>query len=174
MSQATIEHPRTAGTANSEHQDACPPWCDVTDHDDWDGGETRHQVAWVVDHSALPYEVQGYRHYEHTNVILAQEPGHEPVIMIEPPPTEESRLREVPMTLAEAGEMAATIEALVDRARGTTAPGGPRLRRLAGWLHRGCAPRAEMEHDIALLGRALADALHELDRHGIQLVERTT
>lgn len=172
MSHATIERPRTAGTADREHREGCPPWCDVTDHDDWDGGDTRHQVAWSVGHSALPYEVQGERHYEHTNVVLEQEPGHEPVITLDPPQTGDGKWQEVPMTLREADDMAASLEALIAQARGTR-PAGPRRRKLLGWLHRGCAPRAEMEHDVGMLGRALADAIRELDRHGIQLVERT-
>jgi hypothetical protein len=46
-----------AGIAAGEHSTAaCPSWCEVDDHDDWDDGQMRHSAWTSVELSAYPFE----------------------------------------------------------------------------------------------------------------------
>jgi len=91
----------------------CPAWCQSDDHD---AGEAIHHVDWTVGLSALPYEVQGERYLDHVNIVLEQEPGKEPYLLIEMPA--EVRGQDDPrITLDEAAGIAATITALVTAGR---------------------------------------------------------
>lgn len=101
-----------AASAPSADPAGCPAWCEITDHDDW--GEARHHLAWGVSLSAFPYYVHGERYLESALVILQQDPGREPVIVIEPA---HKPWDEMPMTLDEAQELVLAVTGLIEEAR---------------------------------------------------------
>jgi hypothetical protein len=99
------------------HTTTCPPWCDVSDHDDWDRGETLHHRSRAVPLSALPCGMSSERDHEHTDVALQQRPGSDPVILIDTPLPPGSRYREIPMTLGEAAQIRDLLTELITAAQ---------------------------------------------------------
>jgi hypothetical protein len=99
----------------ADHRPGCPDWCDIDDHEAWDGGDTRHHLAYAVGLSALPYEVNGSEHHESALVVLRQDAGSDPVIAVQMPPSrdEDNPANGVSMTLAEAAELRDNLTALI-------------------------------------------------------------
>jgi uncharacterized protein DUF6907 len=114
----------TASAVGSDRRPArsaqpCPPWCDIEDHDDYDGdGKMCHTLTWCVPVSAYPYDVMGERQFDSIMVSRKQVGGGQPVFLIEAPGTmadakDPDGLIKVPgqfiMTILEAMELAATL-----------------------------------------------------------------
>lgn len=98
---------------------SCPPWCEVADHEDWDGDDGRHHVlTWGVDLASRPFQVRGQTCHDWMNVILSQrEDQNAPGIVLDPPP----ETRSIVLTLGEAGELAASLLVLLAKAVATSA-----------------------------------------------------
>jgi hypothetical protein len=71
----------------------CPPWCEIDDHDDFDGGEMRHSTWTSVDLSSYPYEVTSTesgrpvvtQHCDSVIVSRVQLRNREPAIVLTSP-----------------------------------------------------------------------------------------
>ena len=123
----TIDSAAPAGTADDHGsrngttctQDRlCPPWCDIDNHDDSDGGEMHHTLTWSVPVSAYSWtEARGERCLDWINVSRKQVRDGQPVILIEAPGQADAEdpdgLITVPgqfiVTTAEAVDLAVTL-----------------------------------------------------------------
>jgi hypothetical protein len=128
----------------------CPPWCEIDDHDDFDGGEMRHSAWTNVGLSSYPHEVTSTESgrpvvTQHTDSLIVsrvQFREHEPAIVITLPdmlPGTDHRVDPdghimVPdgqalLTFAEAQNAAVALLVMAGRADGSPdsarAPGDP-------------------------------------------------
>jgi hypothetical protein len=51
-STVTADELAPIGPGHRAQNVACPPWCEIEDHDDHDGGKMRHMLTWAVPLSA--------------------------------------------------------------------------------------------------------------------------
>lgn len=110
---------RTAltGPGRAAANTACPPWCEIEDHDADDGGKMHHTLTWGVPADAYTYQVPGGRELDHINVSRIQVRDGDPILLVEPPDMgtvdDQEGLITVPgqfiLTLSDAADLAAAL-----------------------------------------------------------------
>jgi hypothetical protein len=123
----------------------CPPWCEIDDHQDHDGGKMRHSTSTTVGLSLYPYEVTSTEsgepvvtlHSAYLIVSRTQLRDHESAILVELPDVNEcadpdghiALPNEALFTFAEAQDMAVALLVMARDTGGSPhfacAPGDP-------------------------------------------------
>lgn len=121
---------------------ACPPWCEIDDHDDWDGGEIHHDSATTVGMTLYPYEVTSTESgapvttqcCDYLNIARVQVRDHEQVVVVTHPPVSDAL--DPDGVLSVPGQFALTFAEARDAAVALLVMTGP----AEGSLHFACAP----------------------------------